>query len=289
MTDPHHNDESPDVTLRPLSTFEEYHQCVELQKETWGQDFTEAVPPSLLIVTQRIGGVAAGAFDSSDRLVGFIIGFSGVREGRLVHWSDMLAVRKEMSGKGIGRRLKEYQRQLLLELGIETAIWTFDPLVASNAHFNINRLGALPVEYVVDMYGSETRSVLHAGIGTDRFITEWKLTDPRVEKALRGEIERWELKTDTSTAAQSPVVNTNTLEGTPQPVEGELLKLPSVQVEIPYDIQPIMTDSLELALLWRNSTRRAFLWYMERGYKVEGLRLDTETCRCYYLLNNSFP
>lgn len=287
MTNRQNIDESPDVTLRSLSTFAEYHQCVELQKETWGQDFTEAIPPSLLIVTQRIGGVAAGAFDSSDRLVGFVIGFSGVREGQLVHWSDMLAVRKEMSGKGVGRRLKEYQRKLLLELGIETAIWTFDPLVASNAHFNINRLGALPAEYIVNMYGSETGSILHAGIGTDRFIIEWKLTDPLVEKALRGEIERWELKTDTSAAAQSPVVNT--LEGTPQPVEGELPELPSVQVEIPYDIQPIKTDSLELALLWRNSTRRAFLWYMERGYRVDGFRLDTETCRCYYLLNNSFP
>lgn len=287
MTNRQNIDESPDVTLRSLSTFAEYHQCVELQKETWGQDFTEAIPPSLLIVTQRIGGVAAGAFDSSDRLVGFVIGFSGVREGQLVHWSDMLAVRKEMSGKGVGRRLKEYQRKLLLELGIETAIWTFDPLVASNAHFNINRLGALPAEYIVNMYGSETGSILHAGIGTDRFIIEWKLTDPLVEKALRGEIERWELKTDTSAAAQSPVVNT--LEGTPQPVEGELPELPSVQVEIPYDIQPIKTNSLELALLWRNSTRRAFLWYMERGYRVDGFRLDTETCRCYYLLNNSFP
>ena len=46
---------------------------------------------------------------------------------------------------------------------------TYDPLVARNAHLNINVFGARIAEYVEDMYG-ETESPLHQGIGTDRFI-----------------------------------------------------------------------------------------------------------------------
>ncbi|HWZ57452.1 MAG TPA: hypothetical protein VNW46_00650, partial [Gemmatimonadaceae bacterium] len=53
----------------------------------------------------------------------------------------------------------------------------YDPLVARNAHFNINRLGAEIVEYVTDMYGT-TGSTLHGDVATDRFVVRWRLTEP---------------------------------------------------------------------------------------------------------------
>ena len=283
MKEPRKSGEIPGVTIRPLNTLEEYHRCVELQKETWGEEFTEAVTPSQLMVTQKIGGVAAGAFDSTGRLVGLVIGFSGIREGRPVHWSHMLAVKKGMGGKGIGRRLKEYQRRFLLELGIETAFWTVDPLMAANAHFNFNRLGARPAEYLVDMYGPDTGSVLHSGIGTDRFVMEWNLLDPGVEAALKGKP-----CIDDNAFSESPVINSTTLEGIPQPTEGDLPDLPAVRIEIPYDVQKIKIDSLDLALKWRSSTRHAILHYfMEESYTFDGFKLDSETRRCYYLLKRS--
>ncbi len=284
MTGGQQTGESPDVTVRPLRTLEDYEQCVALQRATWGEDFTEIVPPSILMVSQKVGGVTAGAFDSEGRLVGFVFGISGIRQGRLVHWSDMLAVHPESAGRGIGRRLKVYQRERLLGLGIEIALWTVDPLEAVNAHFNINRLGARPTEYIPDMYGADTGSALHAGIGTDRFMIEWNLTDPRVEQALAGRLE-----VDTALLAQSQVVNSDIFEGAPQPVAGDLPELPSVRVEIPHNIQHVKAKSLELALLWRSTTRRAFLRYLESGYSVEGFRLDTGTNRCFYLLTRANP
>jgi len=271
--------ELSDVTLRPLETHEDFDQCVALQRETWGEDFTELVPPSILMISQKVGGVAVGAFDSQDRLLGFIFGVTGIDEGRMIHWSDMLAVRSECAGAGLGRNLKAYQRERLLELGVETVRWSCDPLEASNAHLNINRLGAHPVEYVESMYGDNTGSTRHTGIGTDRFVIQWDLTDPRVDDALEGRIS-----ISPALIVQVPVVNTDTVEGAP--VEVDLPSLPSVRVEIPVNIQKLKEERPELAWQWRLATRRAFQWYLGRGYSVDGFINDPNTSRCFYFLSS---
>jgi predicted GNAT superfamily acetyltransferase len=82
---------------------------------------------AVLMGTQRVGGVAAGAFDAAGALLGCVFGFNGVRDGRLAHWSYMLAVRPQAQARGLGRRLKAYQRECLLAAGIEVAYWTYDP------------------------------------------------------------------------------------------------------------------------------------------------------------------
>lgn len=275
MPDPRLN-----VTLRPLNTHEEYEACVALQKEAWGQNFLECVPPSILFVAQKVGGVTAGAFDDNGRLLGFVFGMTGVKEGRLVHWSHMLAVQKEVRGQGLGKRLKLYQRELLLKLGVEVVYWTYDPLVARNAHLNLNHLGANIQEYVPDMYGDDSGSDLHRGIGMDRFIVAWYIGEERVRQTILGHV-----RTDVDRFAKAPVVNTQLHEdGTYVPVEGKLPPLPSVRVEIPCDIETIQHESLELAARWRANTRRAFLWYQDKGYRVEAFYRHHENKRCFYLL-----
>ena len=115
--------ELSDVTLRPLETHEDFDQCVALQRETWGEDFTELVPPSILMISQKVGGVAVGAFDSQDRLLGFIFGVTGIDEGQMIHWSDMLAVRSECAGAGLGRNLEKDKPGLGKLYGIADKIY----------------------------------------------------------------------------------------------------------------------------------------------------------------------
>src|ERR1022692_420960 len=81
---------TPLVTIRRIETWSEYRACVALQQEVWGVDFADLVPAAILKVSQRIGGVTAGAFEPDGRLIGFVFGITGVEHGRLVHWSDML-------------------------------------------------------------------------------------------------------------------------------------------------------------------------------------------------------
>lgn len=268
-----------EFTIRPLESHDDYLQCVALQHETWGADFADRVPPSILQVCQKVGGVAAGAFDSDGRLVGFVFGLSGIRHGRLAHWSDMLAVREELRGRGLGQRLKAYQLTVLLERGIEVAYWTYDPLESGNANININRLAAYPVEYLPNMYG-EVPGRLHAGLPTDRFIVEWWLSDRRVAAAL----ESPESAAAAVADVESTIVNTETVDGAPTPREGELPDATPARVEIPWEIQATKTESMETALSWRLNTRRALMHYMGRGYRVTGFERDTSARRCFYVL-----
>lgn len=236
-----------EITLRPLNTHVDYEACVALQRETWGENFQECVPPAILMVSQKIGGVIAGAVDADDRLLGFVFGMTGVMEGRLVHWSHMLAVRKEVQGKGLGRRLKLYQRELLLKLGVKIVYWTYDPLAARNAHLNLNRLGANITKYVPDMYGNDTGSPLHRGISMDRFIVAWPIAEERVRQAISGR-----LQTDLQRFHQTPVANTQLRkDGKPVPVERDLPLETTVRIEVPPDIESIQSESLELAAQWR--------------------------------------
>ncbi len=250
------------VTLRPLDTRQECLTCVRLQREIWGADFIDVVPATILMVSQRVGGVACGAFDTDDRLVGFVFGISGVVDGTLAHWSDMLGVRPEARRLGLGRRLKLYQRTQLLERGIRVAYWSYDPLMAANASFNLNALGACPTEYIVDMYG-DTDSTLHRGLDTDRLLVRWQLDDPGVERRVAG--GRHVSLPDTVTA--TPIVLP------PGPLESGATarSLPTgawVRIGVPSDIGSLKATDPAEAHRWQQSVREAFRTYLKRGYRV---------------------
>jgi predicted GNAT superfamily acetyltransferase len=274
--------EKPDLSeieIRSLATPDDYDQCVGLQRDTWGEDFTEVVPPTLLKIPQKVGGISAGAFGPSGKMVGFVYGVSGLRRGRPAHWSHMLAVTPQFEGRGLGTHLKVFQRGLLLELGIEVAYWSYDPLEARNAHLNLNRLGARAVEYVPSMYGEDTHSTLHSGLGTDRFVVEWELNDTRVIQALDGVLPLEIIGTDT------PAVASHAKGGRIVPTEGGLPDLPTVRIEVPENIQSVKAKSIDLGMKWRTTTRRAFLWYLGRSYRVAAFYRDPGSARCFYIVS----
>jgi chorismate synthase len=231
------------VEIRPFASHADYAACVALQRETWGADFVDVVPPSVLKVAQRVGGVASGAFEG-DRLLGFVFGLTGVMDGQLVHWSDMLAVRRDARRAGLALRLKEHQRDLLLAAGVHRMRWTFDPLVARNAHFNFVCLGVRLVEYVVDMYG-HTGSSLHGSLPTDRLVVEWDLD--RVPSAA---------------PRTAPIVG---------------------EIEVPPGVEALLAGDRDAALRWRLDVRDGFRDSLARGDGVAGFELDRTTGGGRYL------
>src|SRR4030095_7428233 len=114
------------VTFRSLASLADYEACIDLQRLTWGRDFSDVVPLSILKITQKAGGIAGGAFSPDGRLLGFVYGLTGYVDRRPFHWSHMLAVNPEARDLGLGTRLKLYQRELLLPQGIEEVQWTYD-------------------------------------------------------------------------------------------------------------------------------------------------------------------
>ena len=266
------------ITIRSLTTPAEYAACVELQRDTWGRSFTDAVPASILHVAQEIGGVTAGAFDARDRLVGFVFGMTGVRDGRIVHWSDMLAVRPELRGSGIGRRLKEFQRAAVALVGAEEILWTYDPLVARNAHLNFNVFGVRVIDYVVNMYGEDTGSDLHRGLGTDRFVVAWPVRDHELE--ARRAITKG--AHDDAAYLRAPVIGE--AGGTSGDWESAL-RHDRIRVAVPVDIHAILSSDPAAAAAWRPSTRAAFQGAHAHGYRVHGFSVTRGDARGYYLLS----
>ncbi len=278
------------LVIRHLETGEDFEACVALQKQIWGERFEDVTPPALLKIVGRVGGVAAGAFSPDGRLEGFVFGISGVVDGRPVHWSHMLAVRPGLRGRGLGARLKLFQRQHLLERGVGTVLWTFDPLVACNAHLNLNRLGARIDSYVRDFYGSGADSELSAGLGTDRFVVRWELADERVVRTLAGRddssADLWEAWGST------PVVNVRERGGVSErgePVAADLLELVAgrpcrIRVEVPVDVLALRAENPRLATAWRASTRSALEPALARGFEVDRLIRSPDGRRAFYLL-----
>jgi chorismate synthase len=270
---------SDTLTIRPLETLEEYLMCADFQEEIWGRGFSEKVPAAILMIANRVGGLTAGAFDAEGGLHGFVFGLTGVVDGELVHWSDMLAVRTGGRDRGLGTRLKAYQREVLLARGVEEMRWTFDPLQGRNAHVNFSKLGIVSCEYVEDMYG-DTDSPLHRGVGTDRFVATWRMASERVRTRLAGQIDGPSLGEWAGAPRALDAEIGGAFPAPANPVLGD--DAPFLLVAIPAEIDSIMAQDMARAVEWREATREVFGHYVGRGYVVqEFLRGESVS---YYLL-----
>jgi predicted GNAT superfamily acetyltransferase len=153
------------------------------------------VPRRVFIVSKQIGGQVMGAFDTSlpgaspegnpENLVGFAMALPGITQGRPYLHSHMLAVNPEYRNRGIGRRLKLFQREEALRRGIKRMEWTFDPLEIKNSFLNVAKLGAIVRRYAVNFYGVSS-SRLHGQVPTDRLYAEWWLDSDWVSSILGG-------------------------------------------------------------------------------------------------------
>jgi predicted GNAT superfamily acetyltransferase len=261
------------VQIRLLHSIDDCQACVELQREIWGWEQADVVPATLLHVVEYVGGIAAGAFAGDGTLMGFVFGVSGVRDGELAHWSHMLGVRESARNLGLGRMLKEYQRRTLAELGIRRIFWSFDPLMAKNAYFNLNRLGAAVVDYVPDMYGT-TASPLHLGVATDRLVVAVETS----HAAATPEDHSLEARAGTPILSVFPRLDDVTISiGDPPRTP------PAVLIEIPTDVLDTMTRSPSTVQTWRLSVRDHFQWAMARGYHARGVVRNAQG-RAFYLM-----
>jgi predicted GNAT superfamily acetyltransferase len=269
------------TTIRPLHAIPEFREVIALEQAIWGAAVPEdAVGIPLFVATLKRGAILLGAYDGA-RLVGFVYSFPGLKDGRPMQWSHMLGVRPECRAFGIGRDLKLEQRRISLAMGIDLMEWTFDPLVAANAHLNVRRLGVVVDDYAVNVYG-DSISPLHKGAPTDRFIAQWWMRSPRVEAALSG--------APTPGAADPgrdvPVVNAVERQGDWLACTRIELdrREPSLAVTIPSRFPEMLVRQADAARAWRLATREIFLAYFSRGYRVTDFSSAPGSDRGTYLL-----
>jgi predicted GNAT superfamily acetyltransferase len=177
---------SKEIRVRQCTSLQDFNDCVALQRDIWHEQDLEVEPATLFVVASHTGGQVLGAFDGPN-LVGFTLSVAGLRNGAPYLHSHMTGVHSSYRDRGVGRALKLFQRDEALSRDIRLIEWTFDPLEMRNAHFNLNRLGAICRRYLPNLYGITT-SPLHRGLATDRLVAEWYLDSPRVMAALNGEL-----------------------------------------------------------------------------------------------------
>jgi predicted GNAT superfamily acetyltransferase len=180
-----------EVVVRECTTIAELDACVRLQREVFGLPDMEISPRRHLIVSRAAGGWTLGAF-VGDELVGFVHHLAAVRGDEIFGYSHMMAVAESQQNRGLGARLKWAQRERAMAEGRGFIKWTWDPMRARNAHFNLNRLGVIVRAYVLNFYGTDYTTTAGEfgqplGLDSDRLFAEWHLRSPRVEACARGE------------------------------------------------------------------------------------------------------
>ena len=174
-----------EIQIRECTTIEEFDSCVALQREAFGLPDLEISPRRHLIVSRQAGGWTLAAF-VANRMIGFVHHLAAVRNDEVYGYSHMMAVAKDYQNKGIGARLKWAQRERALTEGRTFIKWTWDPMQARNAHFNLNRLGVTVDSYGDNFYGTDyfadPAQALEdrPGLQSDRLFARWNLSSPRV-------------------------------------------------------------------------------------------------------------
>jgi predicted GNAT superfamily acetyltransferase len=241
----------------------------------------------ILTITVMRGGILIGAFDASERepaaarMIGFVYSLAGIKDGAPIQWSHMLGVVDEFRNFGVGRWLKLLQRQRALAMGLDLIEWTYDPMQAMNAHLNFAKLGVVVQEYEENVYG-DSRSPLHRGNPTDRFVAEWNIRDAHVT----GRIDARPVSVRSSEVADAPHVNRASPARQLHECTDVDLNVDArrVVVEIPMGFTEMLSRAPDLALEWRMRTRLIFTTYFSRGYRAVDFTLDRSERKGAYLL-----
>jgi predicted GNAT superfamily acetyltransferase len=165
-----------EISVYPIMDAHDLCRIPDLEMAIWGN--RDPVPPSLLKAFVDHGGEVSVAArrDHPKEWIGFSMSFRG--EGTTLY-SHQTGVLPGYQGRGVGRALKRHQNQWAYHHQYRAIVWTFDPLRAMNAYFNIAVLGAEVVQYLPNYYGTLT-SRLNQGLPSDRLLVRWAVPAPPV-------------------------------------------------------------------------------------------------------------
>src|SRR5258705_13331011 len=133
------------IAIRIPHTTTEYEQIEAVQRDIWMMhDSTEVVPLHVLVTAQKNGGLVAAAYDEQDQIIGMLFGFAGLTADlKCKHCSHLMGVLPGLRRQSVGQSLKLFQREYILNQGLDLVTWTFDPLEGVNASLNIAKLGGI--------------------------------------------------------------------------------------------------------------------------------------------------
>jgi predicted GNAT superfamily acetyltransferase len=182
-------------------------------------------------------------------MIGFTLALAGLHEKTSYLHSHMTAVLDNWRDRGVGRRLKLFQRDDALGRGIDFVQWTFDPLQIKNAYFNLVRLGAITRRYVANMYGIVSNQ-LQTGLPTDRLVAEWHLSSARVRRAIA----------ERPASRRAPAARARG--------RGKV-----VRIRVPGELAAARQTRPDDALRMQAEIRQEFEYWLSRGYAATSMKV----------------
>lgn len=178
------------IEIREVADVEGLIECSHLQREVFALPDLEISPARHLIVTKHAGGFTLGAY-VDEKLVGFVLSVPAFRGEERYFYSHMTAVLQDFQSYGIGAKLKWAQRERALAENVKFIKWTFQPVQARNAFFNLEKLGAVIKEYKPNFYGTDYSTANEGGgkigLDSDRLFAEWDSESPKTIALSKGE------------------------------------------------------------------------------------------------------
>lgn len=239
------------VEVRALVDLSELDDARAVFDAVWPAEHTQ-IPPNLLRAMIHAGGYASAAYRDGEPIgAAFaLVGRHLTEHGWHEHLhSHMAAVLEPYRDQHIGAALKLHQRAWALENGVDTIVWTFDPLVRRNAVLNIVKLGVEVEGFEPNFYGDMDDGI-NSGDPTDRLFAWWRLDSARVERAMRGEIGR--------------------LDAVALKRDGRDV----IEIALPADIVSLRSTDRPAAAAWRLSLREQLQSALEAGYVIVGVSAD---------------
>jgi predicted GNAT superfamily acetyltransferase len=250
------------LRVRSLAVLPDLDAVQRLYEQIWRPGGANSpVTTELLRALSKAGSYVGGAFDRGE-LVGACIGFFGPPLSGAMH-SHIAGVSPRAQGRNVGFALKAHQRAWALLSGIREISWTFDPLIARNAYFNLAKLAADPAEYLPNFYGRMNDGINGAD-DTDRLLVSWRLDAAAVADACRGR----QRTVPPAVLREAVPVLAVSASGAPLPVPRPAAR--TVLVAVPPDIEGLRVTDPALASAWRAALREVLGGLLADGARVRG-------------------
>lgn len=238
------------VEITEASDLAELREVSTLFTEVWGRTAEGAPMHSDVMRSLIHAGGAVTVARTGGSLLGATVLTPATPAGSA--YSLLAAVAPGTSDRGIGRALKLRQRQWAIERDLSEIRWTFDPLAARNARFNLSVLGATSAAYEVAFYGVMSDQI-NGEDEADRLVVVWDLAhEPAAsatELALGGE-------PTLPGPDGSPFVRT---DGATR------------WIRVPHDIVALRRTRPEQATAWRHAVREQFVDAFASGLVATGV------------------
>lgn len=261
-----------DITVKELTRLDDFSACERLQLGIAGGVERLVIPTFALVTVRHSGGIMLGAYNSDivlPPLHGALVDLVTQADGHAVGTTMFFGVEEEMRSHGIGQSLRRAERRHARRIGISLLRFSIDPLRGGDAHLAFNKLGAIGTGYIRNLYGP-LPDPANSGLATDRITVEWWINSPRVNAInddgrlpphYRIGLDRIEVVTKTRVGSSGM---RQLIEFNPAPTSGTIL------IEIPVDLDRLLSSFPKLARDWRVKTREVFEASFAKGYLLTG-------------------